>query len=599
MTGFPKTFRKVIINAMYHFQVNLGGMLDILSNHLYKTTDVFLRELMQNGVDAITLRQKKEPNFHHGHIKIELLSNKKIIFTDNGAGLTKEEIHHFLSVIGQSSKHDLVNGQLPEDYIGRFGIGLLSCFMVSDSILIHTKSSKDQNAYEWIGLPDGTYTLEPWNDIEHKLPIGTSVILTCKPGCELYFQKETIIELVQYYGLMLPVPIYLNDIVEPLNYIPEDFTKISRGKLLSFGTWLFDEEFLDAIPIETPHLSGVAYILPYATDSSVKNGHRIYLKHMLLTDQGMPLLPDWAFFLRCFLNTSSLRPTASRESFYEDKELMLARQELSNAVKQYFQELSQDRPEVLQNIVSIHFHAIKAMSVWDDEIFQLFIDYLPFITSEGEMTGSALKRIGVASYLYDISRFHQLKPIFIAQNQLLICCGYTYDSDLIPKLATMFHLSITPLHEEDMETVLKTIPLQKQQTILNTLNILNKSLIEFDCQADIRYFQPIDLPAIYYLSDDVRFLRQMQNARENSKGIFSDALTCLLSGIEEKSISMLYLNYHNPLIQKLFSIQEEKVLKSTIIILYIQALTASGQALHYRELKAFSKELIYLLEKES
>ena len=45
----------------YHFQVNLGGMLDILSNHLYQSADVFLRELLQNGVDAIKLREKKEP----------------------------------------------------------------------------------------------------------------------------------------------------------------------------------------------------------------------------------------------------------------------------------------------------------------------------------------------------------------------------------------------------------------------------------------------------------------------------------------------------------------------------------------------------------
>lgn len=45
----------------YHFQVNLGGMLDVLSNHLYKSPDVFLRELLQNGVDAITLRQKSQP----------------------------------------------------------------------------------------------------------------------------------------------------------------------------------------------------------------------------------------------------------------------------------------------------------------------------------------------------------------------------------------------------------------------------------------------------------------------------------------------------------------------------------------------------------
>ena len=117
------------MGEVYHFQVNLGGMLDILSNHLYKTAEVFLRELMQNGVDAITLRRRKEPDWNYGKLFIQLVPGHELVFTDNGAGLTEEEIHHFLAVIGQSSKHDLSGGKIPEDFIGRFGIGLMSCFM--------------------------------------------------------------------------------------------------------------------------------------------------------------------------------------------------------------------------------------------------------------------------------------------------------------------------------------------------------------------------------------------------------------------------------------------------------------------------------------
>ncbi|RAZ94126.1 HSP90 family protein, partial [Klebsiella oxytoca] len=83
----------------------------------------------------------------------------------------------------------------------------------------------------------------------------------------------------------------------------------------------FDEDFLDAIPISTPHLSGVAFVLPYRTDPTAGGMHRIYLKQMLLTEQGEALLPPWAFFLQCFLNTRGLRPTASREDFYEDAAL--------------------------------------------------------------------------------------------------------------------------------------------------------------------------------------------------------------------------------------------------------------------------------------
>ena len=124
---------------MFRFQVNLGGMLDILSNHLYKSPDVFLRELLQNGIDAVTLRQKRQPGWTGGRVTITLKPGEQMEFRDNGAGLTGEEIHRFLAVIGQSSKTLLeADGTMPEDFIGRFGIGLLSCFMVSDSIVIET-----------------------------------------------------------------------------------------------------------------------------------------------------------------------------------------------------------------------------------------------------------------------------------------------------------------------------------------------------------------------------------------------------------------------------------------------------------------------------
>ena len=124
---------------------------------------------------------------------------------------------------------------------------------------------------------------------------------------------------------MLPVPVHLAGNPEPINTIPNDFSVLGRNQLLSFGSWIFGCTFLDAIPISTPHINGAAYILPYETSVSAKGQHRIYLKQMLLTENGTHILPDWAFFTQCFFNTSGLRPTASREDFYEDAALEEAR----------------------------------------------------------------------------------------------------------------------------------------------------------------------------------------------------------------------------------------------------------------------------------
>ncbi|MCI8478287.1 MAG: HSP90 family protein, partial [Oscillospiraceae bacterium] len=578
----------------YHFQVNLGGILDVLSNHLYKRPDVFLRELLQNGVDAITLRQKKEPAWHRGRITISVTPGRKLVFHDNGAGLDEGEIHRFLAVIGQSSKTALVNGTLPEDYIGRFGIGLLACFLVSDSIVVHTRPAAGGPAHVWTGHADGTYTLEPLEDC----PPGTSVILTAKLGAESYFQRQTVADLVRYYGLALPVPVYLEGEDERINQIPDNFSAISRSQLLAFGQWLFEEEFLDAIPIQTSHISGVAYILPYRTSVSAKNCHRIYLKQMLLTEQGDTLLPAWAFFLQCFLNTRGLRPTASREDFYEDSALEEAREEFSGAVGRYLADLARDDPERLRRLVEVHVEAIKSMAVWDEVLFRLFIDYLPFETSEGVMTGVALKKAGEGAWVSSVPKFKQLKPIFLAQGKLLLCTGYTSDEELIAKLAHTYRLPLAPLVEDQMDVVLELPTPEEEHRAFALLQAADRSLRPFDCQADLRCFLPHDLPALYTVSGEVQFLRQIQSAKEE-KSIFSGALTSLLESVETRPLATLYLNQNSPLIRRLTRLTESALLESAVQVLYMQAMLAGGYPLRGGELKVLNQALLTLLDHAS
>ncbi len=584
----------------FNFQVNLGGMLDILSNHLYKTPDVFIRELLQNGVDAITQRKLLQKDWDNGVIHIKVEPHRKIIFKDNGSGLNEKEIHHFLAIIGQSSKHNLIDEYESEDFIGRFGIGLLSCFMISDVIEVHSKSIDGSPAHIWKGFPDGTYTLEETttfslDDCTQTIDAGTTIILYAKDECQKYYNSETLQSLVQYYGLTLPVPVYINSLSKPINYMPQEFTHLGQRQLLSFGEWLFNENFLDAIPIETPHLSGAAFILPYHTSSSVKKEHRIYLKHMLLTESAQPLLPDWAFFLKCCLNTAGLRPTASRENFYEDFELELAQQEFILPIKQYFKKISKNNPDLMQKIILIHSSAIKSMAIWDNDLFELFIDYLTFETSEGTVTGAYLKTAKAASYISDISRFKQLQSVFFQQEQLLICTGYTSDEQLIRKLANTYQLPINPMMEEDFELILdELLPVEQIETRF-MIEEINKALEPFDCQADIKRFYPSDLPALYYMNNDVEFIRQAQQAKESSYGIFSDTLSSLISNKCKEVIATVYLNINNSLIEEMLTITDTRLIQALGKILYVNALITSGQPLHHNELKTLNSELLYLI----
>ena len=128
----------------FAFQVNLSGIIELLSHHLYSGPQVYLRELLQNAVDAIQARRQLEPALV-GEITVELVRDGSgpatLVFEDNGIGLTEEEVHTFLSTIGLSSKsEDLAKRR--GDFIGQFGIGLLAGFMVTDEIVLITRSAR-------------------------------------------------------------------------------------------------------------------------------------------------------------------------------------------------------------------------------------------------------------------------------------------------------------------------------------------------------------------------------------------------------------------------------------------------------------------------
>lgn len=574
-------------DGTFHFQVNLGGMLDVLSNHLYRSSDVFMRELIQNGADAIALRRDRQPEWAGGQMTITVDPGERIVFHDDGAGLDEEDIHRFLAVIGQSSKRPEA-ASIPVDYIGRFGIGLLSCFMVSDAIRVLTRRADGDQGYAWTGLPDGTYTIAP-----AEVPdAGTSVILEAKPGSERYFQPGKVARLVRHYALALPVPVRLEGEADPLNGLPANVWEGSRQQLLAFGEWLFEERFLEAIPIKTDHLEGVAFVVPYRVGSTVTDGHRIFLKRMLLTESGQTLLPSWAFFLRCVLNADGLQPTASREDLYEDEDLEAAQKEFSKAVCDHLARLARRDPDRLSAIVSVHEDAIKAMAVWDEELFDLFIDHLSFETSEGVLTGSALKEHEEGALVSSVARFKQLKPIFMAQGRLLICTGYASDAELMARFRASFAPGFAELREDDMDVVLEEPAYDDWERSLALAAAADEALAPFDCRAQLRAFEPRELPTLYVVGEQARFFRQMKKARDEGSSIFAGALSSMIQAADPaSSAATLYLNAWNPLIRDLFATDDPLVLESAIRILYVQALVAGGHGLSRVEMMAMTDAL--------
>ncbi len=596
----------------YRFKVNLGGMIEILSDHLYSSPDVFIRELLQNAADAITGRREIEDKELEGSIILEIEEEKKLVFSDNGQGLTEEEIHKFLAIIGESSKRELENRSIRRDYIGQFGIGLLSCFMVSDEICLVTRScrSKDAPTLEWRGRPDGTYTIETLDpsrkDRETLDAPGTKIVLLAKEGMEEYFTRESMEELVSYYGLLLPFPVLIrqNGKEKQINpvYLPWEGRTTNKQELLLFGQMLFGELFLDCLTFSARegNVSGVIYILNYTVLPTAKPEHRIYLKHMMLTEKGDGLLPDWAVFTKCIVHATDLKPTASREGFYEDETLDAVRETIENRLIDYIDTMADDQPELFGKFFRVHQLTLMELALANPKLFRTLIDYFEFETTRGTLTGYDLRMCGEELvYAPNRERYKQLSQLFFAQDQLLINVTYVHALELLEGLGHLYGIRVSEVEEEEIEDLMEELEEEEQEAGFEFLEKANKILKDRDCKAELKCFQPESQPAFFLMDEEAVLNRQIASSKNKANSIFTKMLNMISGELKgEDAVSALYLNYNNPIVHHLIKIKDEDALKIFVEIIYIQALQIGGFPLRKNDMSALNQNILLLMERD-
>lgn len=598
----------------HRFQINLSGIIDLLSNHLYSSPAVYVRELLQNGVDAIRARERLDEAYldeaYGGEIHIQLARSEtghlQLVFQDNGIGLTEEETHRFVSTIGESSKRDVAENR--NDFIGQFGIGLLSNFIVSDEIFMVTKSARsaDPKVVEWRGRADGTYDVSTRED--ESVEPGTTVFLRCKEGCEEWFEADRVRDLTIQYGALLPYPIKLtahagSEIVNH-DIVPwrRDFeTRQARWDAnMEFGEQMFEQEFFDCIPLrsEVGDVDGVAYILPFTPSPTARRAHRVYLKNMLLSEASENLLPSWAFFVTCVVNTNELRPVASREAFYEDEMLQQTRAALGEALRQYLIRLKDNDPQRLKGLITLHYRAIKALAVHDDEFYRIFVDLLPFETSLGRMSMGKIRDQfePPIRYVPSVDTFRQIAQVAASQSMGVINAGYSYDAELVQKLERIFEIDVERIDSTELAETLEELGIDQREEVFELVKVADLVLQPFKCRTEVKRFQPHDLPALYLAGDDANFMRSLEQSREVSDDHWSSILSNLADSRQVDSYAQLCFNYDNPLVRKLARMEDRNVLRLSVQMLYVQALLLGHHPLSSDEMAILNTGLLDLID---
>ena len=353
----------------------------MMINSIYTHKEIFLRELISNASDAIDKLYFKsltddKVGMNKSDFAINIIADKDagtLTITDNGIGMTAEELENNLGIIANSGSFKFKNENEKNDdvdIIGQFGVGFYSAFMVAKEVRVRSKAYGSDKAYVWTSTGVDGYTIEE----DDKDTVGTEIRLTLKDDTENekyseYLSDFRIKELVKKYSDYIRFPIkmdveksrrkadakeddYSDEAYEKyvenetLNSMvplwrknknelkPEDYNNFYKEKYYDYtdplkyihskveGTTTYDS--LLFIPAQAPYNF-------YSKD--YEKGLQLYSSGVLIMDKCADLLPDYFSFVKGLVDSADLSLNISREMLQHDHQLKLIAKSIEKTIK--------------------------------------------------------------------------------------------------------------------------------------------------------------------------------------------------------------------------------------------------------------------------
>ena len=384
----------------YEFQAETKQLLDLMIHSIYTNREIFLRELISNGSDAIdklhyealTNRDLLEGDTEFS-IRLAIDKDKKTLtVADNGIGMDKEDIKANIGTIARSGtkaflerlkaeKEDSENVS-DKELIGQFGVGFYSAFMVAKAVTVLTRKAGTDTGYCWKSTGDGSYTLTEC-DVKHH---GTAVVLELKDefttGEDDFLDESRLSELVKKYSDYIRYPIMMNVTVKevPKNedgQPVEGAEPIEKTELKTLNSmqplWtrnksdIKDEEYADFFrhqfyewekPMEVFHTKAEGTVeytaLLFIPGSAPMNlyysdyepGIQLYSRHVFIMDKCKDLLPEYLRFVKGLVDSPDLSLNISREMLQQSRNLKVIGKNLEKTVlKTLARKAEKERPE--------------------------------------------------------------------------------------------------------------------------------------------------------------------------------------------------------------------------------------------------------------
>ena len=367
--------------AMQPFQAESKKLMDLMINSIYTNKEIFLRELISNASDAIDKLYFKSltdtsVGMNREDFRILLTldkENRMLTVSDNGIGMTREELEQNLGTIAHSGSQDFKAENTDEniDIIGQFGVGFYSAFMVADRVTVISKAYGSSEAWQWESSGVEGYEITPAG----KETAGTDIILHIKPNTDTenydnYVSEYGVAAIVKKYSDYIRYPIQMERTKsrqkpepdpKPEDYKPEweEYTELETLNSM-VPIWkkqkseVTDEEYNEFYKNHFGDYADPARVIVSRTEGTAnynallfvpshrpydfytkeyEKGLALYASGVLIMDKCADLLPDYFSFVKGIVDSQDLSLNISRETLQKDSQLRLIRNSLEKKIK--------------------------------------------------------------------------------------------------------------------------------------------------------------------------------------------------------------------------------------------------------------------------
>ncbi|TMP17930.1 molecular chaperone HtpG [Pseudoalteromonas sp. S2893] len=382
------------------FQTEVKQLLNLMIHSLYSNKEIFLRELVSNASDAadkLRFLALSNGDLYQGDadLRVRISADKEantITISDNGIGMTREEVISSLGTIAKSGTAEFfknLTGDQSKDsqLIGQFGVGFYSAFIVADEVTVRTRKAGETQAYEWQSQGEGEYTLQ---EIE-KEGRGTDIILHLREEEKEYADEYRLRSIVTKYSdhISTPVQMYKAEVPESesedgekIPAVPGEWESINRATALwtRDKSEVSDEEYKEFYkhvshdweePLNWAHnkvegkteYTSLLYIPKKAPfdlwNRERQSGLKLYVQRVFIMDDAEQFMPSYLRFVKGLLDSNDLPLNVSREILQDNKVTQAIRKGCTSRILKMLERMAKNKAEDYQTFWNEFGQVIK------------------------------------------------------------------------------------------------------------------------------------------------------------------------------------------------------------------------------------------------